>query len=90
MLRVIECLKKTGMSIKDIKRFTDWVQQGDATLQQRYELFLSRKHIVEQQMKELQQTLELINHKCWYYETALAAGTEKIHFSSSDTTLPCE
>lgn len=23
---------------------------------------------------------DFINRKCWYYETAIAAGTEKIHF----------
>ncbi|MBP2004329.1 hypothetical protein J2Z58_001570 [Halobacillus andaensis] len=23
--------------------------------------------------------MELIEHKCWYYETALEAGTEDIH-----------
>lgn len=79
MLRIIECLKKTGMSIKDIKQFSAWVLQGDQTLQQRYELFLARRQIVEKQLAELQETLKLIDYKCWYYETALAAGTEKIH-----------
>lgn len=79
MLRIIECLKKTGMSIKDIKQFSSWVLQGDQTLQQRYELFLARRQIVEKQLAELQETLKLIDYKCWYYETALAAGTEKIH-----------
>lgn len=28
---------------------------------------------------ELQKALERIDHKCWYYKTALDAGTEKIH-----------
>lgn len=79
MLRIIECLKKTGMSIKDIRRFTDWVQKGDASLAQRYEVFQERKRVVEEQMADLQKTLDLITYKCWYYETALQAGTEKIH-----------
>nr|WP_316244938.1 hypothetical protein [Oceanobacillus jeddahense] len=30
-------------------------------------------------MEELQQTMDLINHKCHYYKTALEAGTEDIH-----------
>lgn len=89
MLRVIECLKKTGMSIRDIKQFSIWVQQGDASLQERYEMFLERRKIVEKQMKELQSTMDLINHKCWYYETAIAAGTEKIHQTGKET-LPYE
>lgn len=44
-------------------------------------------------MAELQETLDFINHKCWYYETALEAGTEKIHFAADSddaAALPCE
>lgn len=78
-LRIIECLKKTGMPIKEIRRFSDWIEQGDASLRQRYEMFLERKRAVEAQIAELQNALDTINYKCWYYETALAAGTEKIH-----------
>lgn len=91
MLRVIECLKRTGMPIKEVRQFIDWVKEGDNSLGQRYELFLERKRIVENQMTQLQETLDLINHKCWYYETALAAGTEKIHFRDNpEDKLPCE
>ena len=81
-LRIIDCLKKTGMPIKEIRQFSEWLEQGDASLQQRYEMFLERKRIVEAQMAELQGILDTINHKCWYYETAIAAGTEKIHHTA--------
>lgn len=79
MLKIIECLKKTGMPIKDIQKFSHWCIDGDNTLQKRYDMFLERKKIVEQQISELQKSLELIEHKCWYYKTALEAGTESIH-----------
>ncbi|MDN4494432.1 MerR family transcriptional regulator [Ureibacillus aquaedulcis] len=78
-LRIIECLKSTGMPIKEIKNFIDWCSDGDSTLQQRYNMFIERKATVEAQMEELKKTLELIEHKCFYYETALEAGTEDIH-----------
>ena len=42
-------------------------------------MFLERKAVVEEQMAELQQVMDTINYKCWYYETALKAGTEAIH-----------
>ncbi|MDD6325625.1 MAG: MerR family transcriptional regulator [Lachnospiraceae bacterium] len=90
MLRVIECLKKTGMSLKEIRQFSKWCQEGDASLNERYQMFLDRKKVVEQQMAELQKTLDLINHKCWYYEIAIKAGTEKIHFKPNSDSLPCE
>mgnify|MGYP001137571817 CR=1 FL=1 len=78
-LKVIECLKATGMPIKEIKTFIDWCSDGDSTLQQRYDMFLDRKAHVEAQMEELKKTMEVINHKCLYYKTALDAGTEDIH-----------
>ncbi len=90
MLKVIECLKKSGMSIKDIRQFSEWVLMGDDSLQERYEMFLERKKAVEAQIAELQKTLDFINHKCWYYETAIEAGTEKIHFKEQSDELPCE
>lgn len=79
VLKVIECLKATGMPIKDIKQFIDWCGQGDASLQQRYNMFLERKAIVEQQMEDLKKVMATIDYKCEYYRTALEASTEKIH-----------
>jgi DNA-binding transcriptional MerR regulator len=78
-LKVIECLKATGMPIKEIKTFIDWCSDGNSTLQQRYDMFLDRKAHVEAQMEELKKTMEVIEHKCLYYKTALDAGTEDIH-----------
>ena len=91
MIKIIECLKRTGMSIKEIKKFTEWVQDGDNSLEERYEMFLERKHAVETEIESLQNTLDIINYKCWYYKTAIEAGTEKIHFKNKkDGKLPCE
>lgn len=81
-LKVIECLKSTGMPIKEIKNFFDWCSEGDSTLQQRYDMFMERKASVEAQMEEFKKTMELIEHKCWYYKAALDAGTEDIHKSN--------
>ena len=38
-LIIIECLKGTGMQLKDIKKYMDLCQQGDATVGERLELF---------------------------------------------------
>ncbi|MFP7253465.1 MerR family transcriptional regulator [Terribacillus goriensis] len=78
-LNIIECLKSTGMPIKEIKTFIDWCTDGDITLQQRFDMFMERKSVVEKQMEELKETMKLIEHKCFYYKTALEAGTEDIH-----------
>ncbi|MBM0066385.1 MerR family transcriptional regulator [Alkalicoccobacillus gibsonii] len=80
-LRIIQCLKLTGMPLKEIKGFIQWCQEGDSSLTQRYEMFLERKAKVEAQMEELKKTMEIIDHKCHYYMTAVEAGTEEIHKS---------
>ncbi len=90
LLRVIDCLKRSGMELKDIRQFTEWLREGDASLEKRYQMFLERKEAVEQQMAEMQKTLDMINHKCWYYKTAIEAGTEAIHFKNKSDQLPCE
>ena len=83
MLRLIECLKRTGMSISDIAEFSRWASMGDASLEQRREMFLERRRAILGQMADLAATLDLVQYKCWYYETALAAGTEAVHAGES-------
>ncbi|MDR6722042.1 DNA-binding transcriptional MerR regulator [Paenibacillus amylolyticus] len=78
-LKIIQCLKATGMPIKDIKDFIAWCSEGESTLKQRHEMFMERRASVEAQIAELQKTMEVIDHKCAYYESALNAGTEEIH-----------
>jgi len=75
-IKVIECLKSSGLSIKDIKRFMDWTKEGDTTLEQRRELFFSSLEVVKEQMKEIEQTMAMLRYKCWYYDTAVALGSE--------------
>lgn len=75
-LHVIDCLKKTGMEIRDIKQFMQWCAQGPSTYPQRKELFETRKQILEKQMRELKKNMAMIQFKCWYYEKAIADGNE--------------
>ena len=78
-LFIIECLKKSGLPIKDIKRYIDMSLKGDETIEERLQLFKEQRERVLEQMKELQETLDTLNYKCWYYEKAKEAGTTAIH-----------
>ena len=74
-LKVISCLKKAGMSLKDIREYIQLAMEGDSTIDQRLDLFLNQRKVLLEQMAELQQTLDTLDYKCWYYETAKKAGT---------------
>ena len=75
-LRVIECLKKSGLEIKDIKQFMDWCIQGSETYPQRLNLFLKQRRQVEAELVRMNRVLDMLNFKCWYYEEALKDGNE--------------
>lgn len=75
-LRVIECLKKTGLQIKDIKLFMSWCMEGSSTYLKRKELFENQKKQVEKEINELNKTLDMLNFKCWYYSEVIKDGNE--------------
>ena len=84
-LKVIECLKKSGLSIKDIKAYTNMVNQGNNSLSERLELFQARRAAIKQQIIEMQGALELLEFKCWYYSQAVQDHTdEKVQALSID------
>ena len=59
-LRIIECLKKTGMSLKDIREYIELAMQGDETIARRLELFRKQRTVLETRMAELQQTMDTL------------------------------
>ena len=77
-LKMIECLKTTGMQLKDIKTFFKWCEEGDSTIDKRYELFLQQKEKTEKQIATLQDALSRVNYKCEYYRIAKENGTTNV------------
>lgn len=89
-LRVIECLKASGLEIREIKQFMEWTTKGSATYQQRKQLFETRLKKVEAEMDNLQKTKDMLKYKCWYYETAIQDGNEERIHSLLPDNLPPE
>ena len=89
-LRVIECLKASGLEIREIKQFMEWTTEGSATYQQRKQLFETRLKKVEEEMANLQKTKDMLKYKCWYYETAIQDGNEERIRSLLPDNLPPE
>lgn len=89
-LRVIECLKRSGLEIKDIKQFMVWCTEGPSTYSDRKQLFETRRASVEAEMVQLQRTLDMLKFKCWYYDTALRDGNEDRIAAMIPDNLPPE
>lgn len=87
-MKIIECLKMAGMPLKDIKTYIELTIQGDGTIHERHELFLKQHAVLLEQMAALQHTLDVLDFKCWYYETAEKAGTTLIHQDMASEEIP--
>ena len=88
ILKLIDCLKRSGLSIKDIKNFMDVTAQGDKALGKRLEIFKNRREILLNELDELKEILAVMEYKCWYYEKACAAGTEEVVKNLDDSEIP--
>ena len=75
-LRVIECLKKAGMEIRDIRQFMVWCAEGSSTYPQRKAMFEERKAHMEAEITHMNRALDMLKFKCWYYEQAIKNGSE--------------
>lgn len=87
-LRAIECLKKSGLEIKDIKLFMNWCAEGPATYSDRFQLIRNQKERVEAEIKQLYKTLDMLKFKCWYYSKAMEDGNEDTAKASIPDNLP--
>jgi len=78
-LATINCLKNTGMPIKDIKQYLEWVLEGVSTMEKRLEVFEKQKKLLEEKMEELQKYMDRIDHKIEYYTASIESGSMEIH-----------
>lgn len=79
LMRPIICLKNAGVSVNDIGEFINMRMVGDSTLKARAQLLARHEQNLQTEI-DLLDTMSYLKFKEWYYQSAVAAGTEKIHF----------
>ncbi|WP_334117600.1 MerR family transcriptional regulator [Ligilactobacillus sp.] len=75
-VRIIECLKRSGLEIKDIRQFFQWVSEGSSTYGKRRELFARQRDVIQHKIEALEKTMAMLEFKCWYYDKAMQDGNE--------------
>ena len=88
--KVIECMKKAGMSLKDIRIYIELAVQGDSTIDARLAMFRRQQDTLRAQMQQLQDTMQVLEYKCWYYETAQKLGSIDAVKNLPDKDIPAE
>lgn len=89
-LMIIECLKKTGMPLRDIKVFIEMAIEGDDTIDKRLALIRNQKASIERQIAELSEIQKVLEFKEWYYTTAKESGSTNIPRNMALNELPEE
>ena len=62
-IEVIDCLKRSGIPVKEIAKFMDWCVEGDKTLPQRYAFMVEQEAVLEKKIHELQAQLDFLRWK---------------------------
>ncbi len=89
-LRMIAYLKMAGMTVSEISEFTSLYKKGDSSIEERRQLLHRRRNLIMEQMAELQEALDFITYKCWYYDTAAEAGTCSVPRDMPEDEMPPE
>ncbi len=67
----IKCMRGAGLSLEVLIEYMGLVQQGDATIETRKEILMEQRNLVAERLKEMQKTLDLLDHKIQVYENAI-------------------
>ncbi len=59
-LKLIDCLKKSGLEIRDIRCFMDWCKEGAASYLQRLELFVRQSQKVSAEIRRMEQVQDML------------------------------
>lgn len=65
---LISCLKNSGMSISEIKKFVILCLKGSETCEERKEILLEHKRHILMKLEQLQNSLNIINYKIEHYK----------------------
>jgi DNA-binding transcriptional MerR regulator len=67
----IKCMRTAGLPIEILIEYVGLVQQGDQTIEVRKEILIEQREQLVARMKEMQKTLDLLDHKIEVYENAV-------------------
>ncbi|NOW88037.1 MerR family transcriptional regulator [Clostridium beijerinckii] len=69
VVKLICCLKNTGMQVKEIRRYIDLVMQGVETNGQRKQIMIDHRKEVIRQIDDLKKNLNIIDLKIALYDS---------------------
>lgn len=75
-VRIVLCLRDTGMPLSEIRRYMELCAQGQATLEERLEIIRQQKEKALKQMAEFQKKIGHLEWKEQHYMELIQNGAE--------------
>lgn len=67
----IKCMRSVGLPLEVLIEYFDLVQQGDQTIEARKQMLVEQREQLLARMKEMRETLNLLDYKISIYEKAV-------------------
>jgi MerR family transcriptional regulator, aldehyde-responsive regulator len=74
----IKCMRSAGLPIEVLIEYIGLVQQGDQTIETRKEILIEQRELLAARMKEMQKTLDLLDHKIEVYQNVVLKKENEI------------
>ncbi|PPK80555.1 DNA-binding transcriptional MerR regulator [Lacrimispora xylanisolvens] len=72
VLKLICCLKNTGMQVKEIKQYIDLCMQGEGTAPERRQIMVNHRKSILRQIDDMKKNLTIVNLKISFYDSYIA------------------
>lgn len=67
----IKCMRSAGLPVEVLIEYVALVQKGDRTIKARKEILKEQRELLVARMREMQKTLDILDHKIEVYEKAV-------------------
>jgi DNA-binding transcriptional MerR regulator len=74
----IKCMRSAGLPIEVLIEYVGLVQQGDTTIEARKDILKEQREQLAAKMKEMQKTLDMLDHKIKVYENTVLEKEKEI------------
>lgn len=83
----LQCLRKCGMSISDMKVYMNLCMKGKATIPERKQILYNLKGVLEQKQAEINGCISFVDGKQAYYDGIMSGEIEYMSNLAQDVKL---
>ena len=70
-VKLVKCLRDTGMPLEEVKKYIDLCKEGERTIQKRFDMLVAQKEKALAQLEDFQKGIDLLTYKVNYYKGCL-------------------